>query len=120
MSKLLQANRPALLTAATVFAAAYTALGYQADKVIEAEEVAFVQPALYGEQNPTPPIVAAAAKFDDGKIVKGSHEELPRYCSTCNVYGCTRGYTRGCGFFQRGPVRRVVSAPFRWLFRRRR
>lgn len=50
-----------------------------------------------------------AMRYDDGRDVPaGAHVHCP---PGRNV--------RTVGWWQRGPIRRVVAAPFRWLFHRR-
>ena len=53
------------------------------------------------------PTKAPPVRFDDGRQCEGA---------VCVTYR----RSDDCPWWQRGPVRRVISAPFRWLFRGRR
>ena len=53
------------------------------------------------------PTKAPPVRFDDGRQCEGA---------VCVTYQ----RSDDCPWWQRGPVRRVISAPFRWLFRGRR
>lgn len=51
--------------------------------------------------------VSTAQRFDDGRVYRSS------------FVATVRPAPRRAAYWHRGPARRFISAPFRWLFRRR-